>query len=122
MTFASPWAEAPLRPDQDFVTPACFNQHTPPKLLPGSMHKFRTETLLYAFYSMPGEEAQVSRRAHTTRPVPRCALLARRPASALHRAAPASADPRGRCSPRSCWRRTSCRRGVGPSTGSSRCG
>lgn len=31
----------------------------PPRLQPGHFAKFQLETLMYVFYSMPGDEAQV---------------------------------------------------------------
>lgn len=58
-TFASPWADSPLKLEDDFISPSCFLQISPPKLVPGALQKFRNETLLFIFYSMPGEEAQV---------------------------------------------------------------
>jgi len=58
-TFASPWADAPLKIEEDFLSPHCFLGLSPPKLAPGSLHKFRTETLLFVFYSTPGEESQL---------------------------------------------------------------
>ncbi|KAK9831119.1 hypothetical protein WJX74_004011 [Apatococcus lobatus] len=57
-TFASPWADAPLRPEPDFKVPACY-MHNPPRLRPGYFGKFQQDTLFYIFYSMPGDEAQL---------------------------------------------------------------
>jgi CCR4-NOT transcription complex subunit 2 len=38
--------------------PACY-KHTPPRLQPGYLAKFKEETLFYIFYSMPQDEAQL---------------------------------------------------------------
>ena len=57
-TFASPWADAPARPDPEWRSPACY-LHTPPRLAPGHFARFALETLFFAFHSMPGDEAQV---------------------------------------------------------------
>ena len=38
--------------------PACY-KHTPPRLQPGYLSKFKEETLFYIFYSMPQDEAQL---------------------------------------------------------------
>ena len=57
-TFASPWADAPCRPDPEWRSPACY-LHTPPRLAPGHFARFALETLFFAFYAMPGDEAQV---------------------------------------------------------------
>ncbi|KAK9829533.1 hypothetical protein WJX72_006351 [[Myrmecia] bisecta] len=57
-TFASPWADAPLRPEPEFKVPACY-LHNPPRLQPGYFSKFQQDTLFYIFYSMPSDEAQL---------------------------------------------------------------
>jgi len=57
-TFASPWADAPGRPDPDWSPPPCY-LHTPPPLAPGHFARFALETLFYCFYAMPGDEAQL---------------------------------------------------------------
>ena len=38
--------------------PTCYMMN-PPRLQPGHFAKFQLETLMYVFYSMPGDEAQV---------------------------------------------------------------
>mmetsp|Transcript_11087 Transcript_11087/g.28409 ORF Transcript_11087/g.28409 Transcript_11087/m.28409 type:complete len:598 (-) Transcript_11087:10-1803(-) len=57
-SFASPWADAPVRPEPEFSVPACY-MHSPPRLQPGYFSKFQQDTLFYIFYSMPGDEAQL---------------------------------------------------------------
>lgn len=57
-TFASPWADGPHKAEPDFKVPPCY-LHTPPRLQPGYLSKFQQETLLYIFYSMPGDEVQL---------------------------------------------------------------
>jgi CCR4-NOT transcription complex subunit 2 len=56
----SPLAEVPVRHEPEYTVPACY-KHTPPRLQPGYLSKFKEETLFYIFYSMPqvgmGEEA-----------------------------------------------------------------
>ncbi|CAG9466950.1 unnamed protein product [Pedinophyceae sp. YPF-701] len=58
-TFASPWADAPLRPDQDFKIPRCYAAIEPPRLAAGCLSRLRGETLFFLFYATPGEEAQL---------------------------------------------------------------
>jgi hypothetical protein len=48
----SPLADNPVRADLDFEVPSCY-KHTPPRLQPGYLAKFKEETLFYIFYSMP---------------------------------------------------------------------
>jgi CCR4-NOT transcription complex subunit 2 len=48
----SPLADNPVRQDLDFEVPSCY-KHTPPRLQPGYLAKFKEETLFYIFYSMP---------------------------------------------------------------------
>ena len=57
-TFASPWADAPCRPERDLATPAAYLQQ-PPWLAPGLLGRFSAESLFYVFYSCPGEEGQL---------------------------------------------------------------
>ncbi|CAK0780069.1 hypothetical protein CVIRNUC_004928 [Coccomyxa viridis] len=57
-TFASPWAEQPLKPEPEFLVPDCY-RHSPARLQPGYLSKFQVDTLFYIFYSMPNDEAQV---------------------------------------------------------------
>jgi CCR4-NOT transcription complex subunit 2 len=57
-SFASPWADGPLRPEPAFGSPASY-LHAPPRLQPGYFARFQLETLFYIFYAMPGDEAQV---------------------------------------------------------------
>mmetsp|Transcript_39109 Transcript_39109/g.47346 ORF Transcript_39109/g.47346 Transcript_39109/m.47346 type:complete len:519 (+) Transcript_39109:125-1681(+) len=56
-TFASPWADSPGRVEPDFNLPSCYLQ--PLRLQPGYFGKYQDETLLYIFYSMPNDEAQL---------------------------------------------------------------
>jgi len=54
----SPLAEVPVRHEPEYMVPACY-KHTPPRLQPGYLSKFKEETLFYIFYSMPQDEAQL---------------------------------------------------------------
>jgi CCR4-NOT transcription complex subunit 2 len=58
-TFASPWADAPCRPERELATPAAYLQQ-PPWLAPGLLSRFSAESLFYVFYSCPGEESQLA--------------------------------------------------------------
>jgi len=60
-TFASPWAEAPLKREPEFNIPACYFIQ-PDALLPPTdkMSFFTEETLFYIFYSMPHDTQQVA--------------------------------------------------------------
>ncbi|BBM99417.1 CCR4-NOT transcription complex subunit 2 [Marchantia polymorpha subsp. ruderalis] len=57
-TFASPWADGPIRGEPEFTLPQCYNQAAP-KLQSGYYAKFQQDTLFYIFYSMPNDEAQL---------------------------------------------------------------
>ncbi|XP_024362821.1 probable NOT transcription complex subunit VIP2 isoform X2 [Physcomitrium patens] len=57
-TFASPWADGPVRGEPEFTLPDCYVQRAP-RLQPGYFSKFPQETLFYIFYSMPNDEAQM---------------------------------------------------------------
>nr|XP_024358004.1 probable NOT transcription complex subunit VIP2 isoform X2 [Physcomitrium patens] len=57
-TFASPWADEPIRGEPDFVVPPCYDQKAP-QLQPNHFTKFQDNTLFYIFYSMPRDEAQL---------------------------------------------------------------
>ncbi|KAL2650956.1 hypothetical protein R1flu_019084 [Riccia fluitans] len=57
-TFASPWADGPIRGEPEFTLPQCYVQQAP-RLQPGYFAKFQQDTLFYIFYSMPNDEAQV---------------------------------------------------------------
>eukprot|EP01026_Neomeris_dumetosa_P038180 TRINITY_DN3107_c0_g1_i2.p1 TRINITY_DN3107_c0_g1~~TRINITY_DN3107_c0_g1_i2.p1 ORF type:complete len:528 (-),score=49.53 TRINITY_DN3107_c0_g1_i2:1052-2635(-) len=57
-SFASPWSDAPLSQKPNFKVPSCF-YFKPQRVYSGFFHKVQEKTLLYAFYSMPGEEAQI---------------------------------------------------------------
>ncbi|KAG0621700.1 hypothetical protein M758_3G042500 [Ceratodon purpureus] len=57
-TFASPWADGPIRGEPEFTLPACYVQRAP-RLQPGYFSKFQQDTLFYIFYSMPNDEAQL---------------------------------------------------------------
>jgi CCR4-NOT transcription complex subunit 2 len=54
----SPLSDSPVRREPEFEVPACY-KHTPPRLQPGHLAKFKEETLFYIFYSMPQDEAQL---------------------------------------------------------------
>jgi CCR4-NOT transcription complex subunit 2 len=58
-TFASPWADAPCRPEPDLGTPACYLQQ-PPHLSAALFGRLSPECLLYIFYSSPGEDLQLA--------------------------------------------------------------
>lgn len=60
-TFASPWADAPLRGDEpEFATlPACYNVQEVRPLQAGHYSKLEDRTLFYIFFSAPGDEAQL---------------------------------------------------------------
>ena len=58
-TFASPWADAPCRPEADLGTPACY-LHQPPHLSAALFGRLSAECLLYVFYSSPGEDLQLA--------------------------------------------------------------
>ena len=58
-TFASPWADAPSAGEPELSLPDCFVSQQPPRLQPQLLQRFQLETLLYAFYSMPGDEGQL---------------------------------------------------------------
>ncbi|KAJ6691389.1 NOT TRANSCRIPTION COMPLEX SUBUNIT VIP2 ISOFORM X1-RELATED [Salix koriyanagi] len=58
-TFGSPWSEEPAKGDPEFNVPKCYYAKLPPPLDHHYFSKFSTETLLYAFYSMPKDEAQL---------------------------------------------------------------
>ncbi|CAM6102910.1 unnamed protein product [Calypogeia fissa] len=57
-TFASPWADGPIRGEPEFTLPQCYVQQAP-RLQPGYFAKFQQDTLFYIFYSMPNDEAQL---------------------------------------------------------------
>lgn len=57
-SFASPWADAPCRPEADPGAPACYLQQ-PPWLGAALLARFSPESLFYVFYSSPGDEAQL---------------------------------------------------------------
>lgn len=57
-TFASPWAEAPMRREPDYELPYCYYMQ-PPALKTSHLSKFRLETLFYIFYNMPRDTLQV---------------------------------------------------------------
>ncbi len=44
--------------EPEFELPSCY-KHTPQRLQPGYLTKFKDETLFFIFYSMPGDEAQL---------------------------------------------------------------
>ncbi|KAL7160180.1 hypothetical protein ABFS83_01G076900 [Erythranthe nasuta] len=57
--FASPWSDEPVRGEPEYAVPECYNDKPTPPLNQGSFARFRPETLLYVFYSMPKDEAQL---------------------------------------------------------------
>ncbi|KAG2320152.1 hypothetical protein Bca52824_013365 [Brassica carinata] len=59
-TFASPWANEPLKEDQDhFDLPQCYNAIQLPPPNQEMFRRFAMKTLFYIFYSMPKDEAQL---------------------------------------------------------------
>ncbi|KAF8110298.1 hypothetical protein N665_0085s0027 [Sinapis alba] len=59
-TFASPWANEPLKDDpNEFTLPECYNAIQRPPPHQGMFRRFELETLFYIFYSMPKDEAQL---------------------------------------------------------------
>ena len=51
-TLLSCLADSPIKPEPEFELPACY-KHTPQRLQPGYLTKFKEESLFYMFYSMP---------------------------------------------------------------------
>ncbi|VAI63887.1 unnamed protein product [Triticum turgidum subsp. durum] len=58
-TFGSPFSNEPAKGDPEYTTPACYVAEQPPALQPMHFQKFQTLILLYIFYSMPKDEAQI---------------------------------------------------------------
>ncbi|KAJ7298851.1 hypothetical protein O6H91_05G074100 [Diphasiastrum complanatum] len=58
-TFASPWADGPIKGEPEFILPQCYMLKIPPELQTGNFAKFQQDTLFYIFYSMPNDEAQL---------------------------------------------------------------
>ncbi|KAL0797478.1 hypothetical protein Bca101_052652 [Brassica carinata] len=59
-TFASPWANEPLKDDpNEFTLPQCYNEIQRPTPHRGMFRRFALKTLFYIFYSMPQDEAQL---------------------------------------------------------------
>ncbi len=56
--FASPWADAPGAAEPEFRVPACYLGPAP-RLSPAHVARLQPDTLFYAFYGMPGDEAQL---------------------------------------------------------------
>ncbi|GAX82918.1 hypothetical protein CEUSTIGMA_g10344.t1 [Chlamydomonas eustigma] len=56
-TFASPLSDNPIKAEPEFNLPSCY-RHSPQRLHPGCLGKFKEETLFYVFYSMPSDDAQ----------------------------------------------------------------
>ncbi|KAF7081742.1 hypothetical protein CFC21_085652 [Triticum aestivum] len=58
-TFGSPFSNEPAKGEPEYTTPACYVAEQPPALQPMHFQKFQTLILLYIFYSMPKDEAQI---------------------------------------------------------------
>ncbi|KAK6947735.1 NOT2/NOT3/NOT5, C-terminal, partial [Dillenia turbinata] len=58
-TFASPWAEEPIKGDPEYTVPKCYYTDPSPPLNQAYFSKFAEPTLFYIFYSMPKDEAQL---------------------------------------------------------------
>ncbi|KAJ7563161.1 hypothetical protein O6H91_03G098700 [Diphasiastrum complanatum] len=58
-TFASPWADGPIKGEPEFILPQCYMLKISPELQPGNFAKFQQDTLFYIFYSMPNDVAQL---------------------------------------------------------------
>ncbi|KAL3818103.1 hypothetical protein ACJIZ3_004008 [Penstemon smallii] len=56
---SSPWSDEPVKVEPVFSVPDCYYAKQPPPLKQSSFARFRPETLLYIFYSMPKDEAQL---------------------------------------------------------------
>ena len=73
--------------------PACY-KHTPPRLQPGYLAKFKEETLFYIFYSMPQARASTNQAVaqppplhvlqHVVHTLPASSVLPFQPIHALH--------------------------------------
>ncbi|CAI9771768.1 unnamed protein product [Fraxinus pennsylvanica] len=58
-TFASPWVSEPFKVEPENDIPMCYNVRHPPPLKQSDFKNFQPDTLLYIFYSMPKDEAQL---------------------------------------------------------------
>uniref|UniRef100_J3M8A3 NOT2/NOT3/NOT5 C-terminal domain-containing protein n=1 Tax=Oryza brachyantha TaxID=4533 RepID=J3M8A3_ORYBR len=59
-TFTSPWSsEPPVKEEYYYETPNCYSAKQPPPLMSLLFQKFHIVTLLYIFYSMPQDAAQL---------------------------------------------------------------
>ncbi|KAL2456184.1 NOT2/NOT3/NOT5 family [Abeliophyllum distichum] len=58
-TFASPWADITTKLETECNIPKCYNDRQPPALEQIDFTNFQLNTLLYIFYSMPKDEAQL---------------------------------------------------------------
>ena len=66
-SFAGPWAEGPLpasealaaSSERGWFLPPCYTMLPSPRLTPSHFTRLQTDTLFYAYYSMPGDEAQL---------------------------------------------------------------
>jgi len=56
-TFASPWADGPVRSEPEYSLPQCYYMQ-PPALKTSHFGKFQLETLFYIFYNMPRDTLQ----------------------------------------------------------------
>mmetsp|Transcript_15662 Transcript_15662/g.38323 ORF Transcript_15662/g.38323 Transcript_15662/m.38323 type:complete len:207 (-) Transcript_15662:87-707(-) len=56
-TFASPWADGPVRSEPEYCLPQCYYMQ-PPALKTSHFGKFQLETLFYIFYNMPRDTLQ----------------------------------------------------------------
>ncbi|KAL2543642.1 NOT2/NOT3/NOT5 family [Forsythia ovata] len=58
-TFASPWADIPAKLEPEYTIPKCYNDRQQSALKQSDFTNFQLNTLLYIFYSMPKDEAQL---------------------------------------------------------------
>lgn len=59
-SFASPFADAPLKREAEFQIPSCYLIRPPLPPPTDKMSLFSDETLFYIFYSMPGDSMQLA--------------------------------------------------------------
>ncbi|KZV50817.1 hypothetical protein F511_09875 [Dorcoceras hygrometricum] len=57
--FTSPWSDQPLKEGPKYDIPNCYNSKQPPALKRSHFTKFHLAMLLYIFYSMPQDQAQL---------------------------------------------------------------
>ena len=57
-SFGCPWSDTVAVKEPVFTLPACYTTPNPVALKTGHLEKFRLETLLYIFYTMPRDVLQ----------------------------------------------------------------